>query len=218
MHSSKSDEFRTLTRNPIGPHVVPFSWYRRRVAGTAIRKGALNVLIDQVGIQSDRRGGSFPGRADDLCAGSAALPATQTPATLVRPHRIVDHPATLIHLTARPVSSSAFGTKRGRRRRMSGSRSRGRAGEEQVVGDQQDEQQQPGQHLGRHWVIGVLSTGVWEPTPTSGRLEKAAQAGLLDMPRQLGGLTPPALDAAAGTGSTLGPGSFLLLPVGGSGP
>jgi hypothetical protein len=39
------------------------------VAGAVIGEGALDALIDQVGIEGDRRGRSFPGGADDLGAG-----------------------------------------------------------------------------------------------------------------------------------------------------
>ena len=68
--------------------------------GAVIRQGALDVLIDQVGIERDRRGRSFPGCADHLRAGISGIARDPHAGDAGAPHRIVDHPAMRIHRTA----------------------------------------------------------------------------------------------------------------------
>jgi hypothetical protein len=72
------------------------------VAGAMIGEGALEVLIDQICIERDRCGRSFPGRADDLGAGISGVACHPDAGNAGVPHRIVNHPAVRIHRTAQP--------------------------------------------------------------------------------------------------------------------
>ena len=56
-----------------------------RTAGVEVEDGLLYILLCQVSIDGDGRGGSGAGRSDHWARGSATFPAAQTPGTLIRP-------------------------------------------------------------------------------------------------------------------------------------
>ena len=74
-----------------------------------VREGALDLLIDQASIERDRRGRSFPGRADDLGAGIGGVARDPDAGNGCAPRGIMDRPAVFIHLTAQAGEQLSVG-------------------------------------------------------------------------------------------------------------
>jgi hypothetical protein len=69
----------------------------------------LDVLADQVGVEGDRRGGSLAGGGDDLGARVGGVAGHPHAGDAGAPHRVVDHPAVLVHRAAQPGEEVGVG-------------------------------------------------------------------------------------------------------------